>query len=414
MQFASDLRFASLGKLGPENAQAGLKNRTFSDCLAGLLGALVLVGWSPLPDATQAPANIAAYQLVGSTASRPTGIAVDGNRLVDRTGTTVVLRGVNMSGTEYACAQNHSDDPFGRQPEDNPETFASMRSWHINAVRIPLNEDCWLGINGVRVGGGAYQAAISSLVRDLEDSGFYVILDLHWSAPGTQRALSQNPAPDEDHSPAFWASVASAFKNDDDVIFDLFNEPHLSSIPSGDPSAWECLWKGCELETYETGGSPGTVTGRWSTAGMDQLIRVVRATGAHNLVLVAGLDWANDLSGWLNLRPKDSNLAASWHAYEKNRCSTEKCWEKEVAPVARAVPVVLTETGDSATGPASYLPRLLPWCDSHGISYLAWTWNAWPQKSNVLVTNMLTGSPTRGEGTYYRSHLQSLWRRDHR
>jgi len=33
-------------------------------------------------------------------------------------------------------------------------------------------------------------------------------------APGTQLALSQNPAPDEDHSPAFWKSVAATFKGD--------------------------------------------------------------------------------------------------------------------------------------------------------------------------------------------------------
>ena len=24
-----------------------------------------------------------------------------------------------------------------------------MKAWNINAVRVPLNEDCWLGINGV-------------------------------------------------------------------------------------------------------------------------------------------------------------------------------------------------------------------------------------------------------------------------
>jgi len=48
----------------------------------------------------------------------------------------------------------------------------------------------------------------------------------HWTAPGTQRALSQNPEPDADHSPAFWASVAATFARDPGVIFDLFNEPY--------------------------------------------------------------------------------------------------------------------------------------------------------------------------------------------
>ncbi|MGH3261032.1 MAG: cellulase family glycosylhydrolase, partial [Trebonia sp.] len=103
-----------------------------------------------------------------------------GNQIVDSAGKAVTLRGVDMSGTEFVCAQNWTNDPFGGQPEDSPATFAAMHSWGINAVRIPLNEDCWLGINGVQIGGGAYQAPVEKLVRDLERSGFYVILDLHW------------------------------------------------------------------------------------------------------------------------------------------------------------------------------------------------------------------------------------------
>jgi len=65
------------------------------------------------------------------------------------------------------------------------------------------------------------------LVNNLQAAGFYVILDLHWSAPGSQIALSQNPAPDEDHSPAFWSSVASTFGSDGGVLFDLYNEPYF-------------------------------------------------------------------------------------------------------------------------------------------------------------------------------------------
>ena len=35
-----------------------------------------------------------------------------------------------------------------------------MKTWSINAVRVPLNEDCWLGINGVKpqYGGAAYRS----------------------------------------------------------------------------------------------------------------------------------------------------------------------------------------------------------------------------------------------------------------
>lgn len=343
--------------------------------------------------------------------TRPAGLSVKGNRLVDATGRALTLRGVNISGTEYACAQNHSDDPFGGQPEDSPQTLAAMRSWHIDVVRVPLNEDCWLGINGVRIGGMAYRAAIVNLVDDLERSGFYVILDLHWSAPGSARALAQNPAPDEDHSPAFWRSVAETFRKDPAVMFDLFNEPFFQWVDPRGANPWTCLWRGCILSKYQTGTTPAVVNHSWRSAGMRQLISVVRRAGAKNVILIAGIDWANDLRGWRLPPGVGPNVAISWHAYPNQSCSNVKCWDRVVAPLARHLPVIVTETGDSALGSATYLRKLLPWCDSHHVSYLAWTWNAWSSTKNVLVTNMETGQPTPGEGRYFRAHLIREWRR---
>jgi len=81
-------------------------------------------------------------------------IGVRGNHLVDRAGKAVRLLGVDRSGTEYECM--YSDTIF-----DGPSDAASVKaiaSWHVNAVRVPLNEDCWLGINGAFKGasGPAY------------------------------------------------------------------------------------------------------------------------------------------------------------------------------------------------------------------------------------------------------------------
>ena len=76
----------------------------------------------------------------------------------------VRLLGVNRSGADYQCVET------GDQIFDGPTDQASieaMVSWHINAVRVPLNESCWLGINGVdpSLGGAAYRAAIHEYVR---------------------------------------------------------------------------------------------------------------------------------------------------------------------------------------------------------------------------------------------------------
>jgi hypothetical protein len=78
-------------------------------------------------------------------------------------GLDVVLHGVNRSGTEYKCVQ--SGGIF-----DGPSDLASVAAiatWKVNAVRVPLNEACWLGINGAPAvfAGDNYKEAIASYVR---------------------------------------------------------------------------------------------------------------------------------------------------------------------------------------------------------------------------------------------------------
>ncbi|HVA90589.1 MAG TPA: cellulase family glycosylhydrolase, partial [Chloroflexota bacterium] len=117
------------------------------------------------------------------------GLHVQGNRLVNASNQPVTLRGANRSGTEYSClgGPNFADGPT------DAASVQAMASWGLNTVRVPLNEDCWLGINGVAVGGAIYQQDIKSWVDTLTQNGMYVILDLHWSAPGGARAVGQQP-----------------------------------------------------------------------------------------------------------------------------------------------------------------------------------------------------------------------------
>jgi hypothetical protein len=325
-------------------------------------------------------------------------------------GKPVILRGADASGTETACAQNWTTDPYGGQPFGSVATFQAMAAWGINVVRIPLNEDCWLGINGVEVGGAVYQQGIATEVAAAHAAGLYAILDLHWSAPGTQRALSQNPAPDQDHSVVFWQQVAAAFRADRGVIFDLYNEPY-DYWGVGD--AWTGWLNGTTQTQYVTGGSPYTVTANWQTAGMQQLVNTVRAAGATQPILVNGLDWANDDSGWLAHVPADParQLIAGAHIYPGESCATSSCWSG-VFPAIRAAgyPILIGETGDASTttsdpGQSNWLANnFFGYADSQGWSYLAWTWNVWSNADDVLITGW-NGTPTSGEGTEWKTHL---------
>ncbi len=316
-------------------------------------------------------------------------VSVQGNTLVDGSGSHIRLLGVNRSGAEYACAQGWGifDGPT------DAASIAAMKSWHINTVRVPLNEDCWLGINGVNApyGGANYRSAIGSYVTALHNAGLLVILDLHWNAPGATLATGQQVMTDADHSPAFWTSVATYFKTDPAVIFDLYNEPH--DIP------WPCWRDGC------------TTSGGWQAAGMQSLVDAVRSTGATQPVLLGGLGWSSDLSQWLTYKPTDpaNQTAASFHVYNFSGCSTSACWASAVGPVAASVPVVTGEIGENDCVTA-FIAAYMAWADTNGVSYLGWTWNTWDCSSGPALISAYDGTPT-SFGIGFRDHLAALARR---
>jgi hypothetical protein len=312
-------------------------------------------------------------------------VRVMDNRLLDGNGQPVRLLGVNRSGAEYACI---SGIGFFAGPSDQG-AIAAMTSWHINAVRIPLNEDCWLGINGVpaQYGGVAYQTAIREFVGRLHAAGLYVVLDLHWNAPGSTPARSQQPMADLDHAPAFWSSVARAFAQDRAVVFDLYNEPR--------DIRWQCWRKGCLLPRG------------WRTAGMQTLVDAVRSSGARQPIILTALGSGNDMSSWLRYRPHDpaNQLVAGFHAYDTLGCATTACWKAQVKPVARRVPVVTAELGEGGCS-HTFIDKFMRWADSAGVSYLGWSWNPSGCSAPSLITSW-DGHPT-AYGGGLKAHLIKL------
>ena len=368
-------------------------------------------GPSPSPSASASASASASPSASASASASATGtpgpapaLHVSGNHLVDTAGHVVTLHGVDRSGAEFACIQNTGlfDGPVDQT------SVTAMTSWHINAVRVPLNEDCWLGTNGVNsaYAGANYISAIRTYVALLEKNGLNVILDLHWtdgvytgSSSGCSgaTAVCQKPMPDAAGAVPFWTSVASTFKGDDAVVFDLFNEPYPERATGSETSGWNCWLNG--------GTCPGI---GYTVAGMQSLDNAVRSTGATNVVMLGGLAYSNDLSQWLSYKPLDptGNVAASWHSYNFNSCSSSSCWSSQLSPVLAKVPLVTGELGenDCAHG---YLDSLLPWLDTAGASYLAWTWNTWNCASGPALITSYDGTPT-AFGAGYKAHLASL------
>lgn len=336
-------------------------------------------------------------------AKAPDGIRVSGNRLVNGNHRSIQLRGVNRSGTEYACVQG-----FGIF--EGPSDAASVKaiaSWRVNIVRVPLNEDCWLGVNGIRraYSGANYRRAIVAYVNLLHRYGMYAELSLIWGAPGSHQATYQPKAPDESHSPAMWASLAKTFRHDPNVILGPWGEPTLG---------WTCIMRtGCN--TQETFGAQ---TVNYRTASMQQAVDRMRGAGYRGVIAIPCINYANACgalpdgslyggSTWLQSRPKDraNQLIAEAHVYGKNACTTAACFNSSMGPIIKVVPLVFGETGetyDASDCGSHFISTFMDWADRHGVGYETWAWDAWGN-CGALIKNY-RGTPFSGYGRFVHTH----------
>lgn len=395
-------------------------------------------------------ASLAGTDPARATTPPPLSISIVHNHFVNGAGHKIRLLGVNHTSAEYGCVDGFGYDDGHFTGAD----AAAIAKWGADAVRVPLNEDCWLGINGqpnssegadpplTRAG---YRHEIVDYVGDLNRHGLFAILDLHWSAPGNQVALEQQPMPDMDHSPDFWTSVASTFKSNHAVVFDLYNEPYDPTDPrsGGDPNVsdkvtWNCWEDG--TQNGPDGGAPcytaaydeqGNETTTYRVAGLQTLLNAVRKAGAKQPVLAGGLDYANDLGdnnhgrSWMNHAPDDplNREAASFHNYMGKVCDNATCWKNTIAPIATHVPVVTGEFDEDNfdeskcnAKASNFDERYMDWADSHGVSYLAWGWiveskaerDADGCSAFYLIDNYSKYTPAQPNGVALHKHLLAL------
>jgi len=329
------------------------------------------------------------------------GLHVKGNKIVNHLGQQVILRGINRSGTEYMCINGngifdgHSDNA----------SVQAIKNWGINEVNIPINEDCWLGINGVpfAIGGINYQQAIINYTKLLEGSGIYPVISMFWNASGTHRATGIAPMPDADHAVDLWKSLAGVFKADTAVIFRLAEEPYPANN-SDTSSAWQC-WK--------DGGA--SCNEGYKVVGFQDLLNTVRSAGAKNIVQLSGVQYANSMSQFLKYKPSDpeGNSMAVVDIYpDLNPCGNIDCYDREYAPIIGKIPLMAGEFGESVNGNICSIEKsniLMDWFDQHNSGYSAWTWNTWGNNcGNLSLIADYDGTPHSPNGINYKSHLSEV------
>jgi endoglucanase len=381
--------------------------------LAALVVAALAVSLSAVADSRVRAAldGPSAPEIRAEIAEPAQALRVQGNRLLDPAGRPVQLRGVNRMGLEFSCVQGKGlGQPFDQHSID------ALKSWGVNVVRLPLNEHCWLGIGG-EPSGEEYQEGVARHVDLLVANEMFVILDLHWSAPRTRQATGLEPMPNTDHSALFWSSVAERFKHQDRVLFDLFNEPAPNNNEKDDADgaaerSWRC-WRdgaaGGTCDATQLRGMAGS-----EVAGMQSIVDAVRATGATNVIMLGGIQfantlWSNTKRNWVAYKPVDplDRLVASLHSYDTGWCRTISCLQAKVAPIAAQAAVVVTEIGSESCD-AAWLTGFLKWLDQSRAGYLAWTWNVAPPGScsGMKLIADEDGTPS-VYGQVYRTHLAS-------
>jgi len=307
-------------------------------------------------------------------------LRVQDHRLVNGAGQDLQLRGVNRAVFESRCTYDNTGIADG--PIDQTSVSA-MLAWKINAVRVTLNEDCWLGINGLPLDGNAasYRAEVSDYVGLLRRNGLYVLLVPESSAPGSQRSTQIDYMPDSDYMLAFWSSVAATFKDDHGIVFDPITEVAIASVnnPHPDPPGeWNCWLLGCTLDSV--------YGGRFVAAGLQSLVDAIRSQAATQPIVVGGISYNADLSQLLSHLPSDPQhqLIASAHVYDFAEGSDiDAMFANQLAPIAKQLPVILGELGERScdSGPAAYTSHVLSLVDDQAakgnlFGVLGWTWNA--------------------------------------
>jgi aryl-phospho-beta-D-glucosidase BglC (GH1 family) len=247
-----------------------------------------------------------------------------------------------------------------------------MASWHANLVRIALNQDFWLA--NATLHDPNYQSTVDTAVRNAEAAGLDVMLDLHWSDAGnlgvTVSGKQQNSATNSNqqqmadvNSKEFWAEVAAKYAGDGHVFFELYNEPNTVG--------WSIWLNGGTVSTSGTGGAT-----TFTVVGMQDLYDTVRQTGANNLVVIGGLNWAFDLSGVANNPVKGFNILYATHPYDTPDRG-EGSWPTSFGYLAAndIAPVIATEFGDGRTGcTGKWDSDLVGFSAKYKISWTAWAW----------------------------------------
>lgn len=262
---------------------------------------------------------------VGALAAYQSVPHVQGNRLISENGANLILRGTNIEFLNVhpsIVAENSEQQKL--QKNVGPKMFKAIHEdWKMNVIRLPLS--CWLWKENPK----AYLRKIKEVVQDVQSNGLYVVLALHtqgkWNGSPNDLKLPPKEAGE------FWRDIASAFKENPKVIFDVFNEPIIRLEENPSAQDWE-LWR-----------NGGVFQGQ-RVLGMETLSQIIRSTGAAQPLVVQGLVKGSTFANVGRLLLSDKNIVYSIHPYFSRNLESND-WEKNFGFLSEKVPLFAGEFG---------------------------------------------------------------------
>jgi len=346
---------------------------------------------------------------MGQPSSLPLPLKVVGTQIVNSKNEPVRLRGVNAACLEWTSnGEGHILE----------SVRVAIDDWHVNHIRLPMSQDRWFGKAPEQTDEGkAYRALVDEVVKLCASKCVYIMLDMHWSDVGEWgQNIGQHSMPDE-NSLTFWKDLAPVYANHPAVIYDLYNEPH--------DVTWDVWLNGGEItdRPNRRGQTPKT----FKAVGMQPLLDAVRATGAKNLIVAGGLDWAYDFSGILEGRqlkdPTGSGVLYANHCYN-NKNQAVETWIANMEKAAAKLPIIISEFGGAYYKPGEeppmrrfggmrrndgdWLMRVLQAIEDHQWSYTAWDFH--PSAGPTLISGW-DYTPSPGFGVYVKQMLDGTWTR---
>lgn len=289
-------------------------------------------------------------------ADYPARLHAEGNLIVNPSGESVRLRGIMFPDPSILQEQNRF----------KPRLITDIADLGANVIRVPVHPQYF-------VKDGEYLwRYLDPVVKWAGEAGIYVVIDWHFIGNVATGAGEQMPALEMDAKQLtldFWKSTARYFKDTPNVIFEIFNEPQ-----SIDAATWH--------------------------DNAEEIIQVIRAQGANQLVIVGGIDFGRDLS-WVIENPViDGNIAYASHIYPIHATSGYDGW---FGSTAAKYPVLMTEWGyiestDDASinylvgTAAGYGKEFTNYLDAHQIGWIAcWYDDVWMpimfEEGNKVLTD---------------------------